>query len=377
MRHAALIVSTALMLSLTAEGAEANESQTGYRPWRLPQPARQGATTAPAPPRRAIDYFTAAASQPVAALRKAVRSDFNGDGRSDLLWHSFYYRTNPPSSATIATWNMNAASVLSANVFQFHNAGQAQAYANPGDFDGDGRADLLFGHPGGIIPLSFWQGRSDGSFEATFLTPASLPGRYARLRGNADLNADGRDDLVLHNKTTGKGTYVFMNGSTVLGSTTFDLSAEYEINGAGDFDGDGLDDLLCSHTGLGYLFLWRNRGDGGFDVSLVSVYDPAWKIEGNPDLNGDGRADIVWKHDNSGMVAFWWLDGDSVLRADTRWAGANDIQAGDFDGDGLGDVAFTDGSYALLWRSRGDGGFDEYLIGAYAWWWRLLPLHQG
>lgn len=361
-----------------AASAATAQSQAGYTPWRLPHAKSQGTITTPVPPRREANYFAAAAAQVVPASQKAIRRDYNGDGRSDLLWHSFYYRTNPPINATIATWHMNGASVLSSSVFQFQNSGQTSAYAYPGDFNGDGRSDLVIGHPFGIIPLSLWQGRSDGGFDATPLSPALFPARYARLRSNADLNGDGRDDLVLHNKTTGKGTFLFMDGPTAIASTTFDLSAAYEINGAGDFDGDGLDDLLCSDTGLGYLYLWRNRGDGGFDVSLISVYDPTWKIEGNPDLNGDGRADIVWDHDNSGMVAFWWMDGDSVLRADTRWMGntPEGIQTGDFDGDGLGDIAW-EGSYARLWRSRGDGDFDDYLIGAYAWWWRLLPMNVG
>ena len=41
-----------------------------------------------------------------------------------------------------------------------------------------------------------------------------------------------------------------------------------------------------------------------------------WHIEGIGDFNGDGKDDILWRHDN-GTVATWHLNGVAVISTHT------------------------------------------------------------
>ncbi|UHQ22681.1 VCBS repeat-containing protein [Lysobacter sp. 5GHs7-4] len=365
------LLQTVIAMSLVAACADssARSPDAGYTPWRLSLP--RSTESAPVVPRKLQWHAQPAPTVPsqAASLMRTAQSDFDGDGRSDLLWTQTYSKS-PRDRDYMSYWRMNGPQIFSAHNF----AHQARVPpGSVGDFNGDGRADVLFSAldwPGGL-----WLGRGDGGFDVRYVTGPNLPPeiRWKRTRvpESVDLNGDGRDDVLVVNRDLQRAGYVLMDGPTALGAVSFDLASGYSLNGAGDFDGDGLDDLLCAYD-AGHLYLWRNRGDGGFDVSLIAVYDPNWSVVGNPDLNGDGRADIVWRGPN-GMLAFWWLDGSSIIRADTKWAGSRDVATGDFDGDGLEDVAWTQAStaYAFLWRSRGDGEFDSYLLGQFNLYWDM------
>ena len=368
MHRTALFFATALLSLVAPRNAIASEQQhNGYQPWQLPQTAQSGTVMAPSPPRRQIAFERTSTNVP-----RKVRHDVDGDGRSDLIWNVTYYKTYPPDAYYLATWRMDGPATSSVAV-----SGIPSGYPirRTGDFNGDGRTDILLGPPRSYYGMPLWLGRSDGLFDFSSVSDAGLPPgswnwEILALRANTDLNGDGRDDLILRDVAAGRGGYMLMDGTSILGVVSFDLSDEYTITGAGDFDGDGLGDLLCSDTAMGYLYYWRNRGDGGFDVSLIAVYDPIWTIVGNPDLNGDGRADIVWR--NGGMTALWWLDGDTVLRADTKYMGPGIASAGDYDGDGFGDITLIQLPDIYMWRGRGDGEFEHYYLGEYAWWWRAI-----
>lgn len=377
MRYATLVIATALTLLCRPAAAIAAQPQAyGYTPWRFftQQPAHS-ASFAPSsrPPLRRSASLASANTQ---LTSLGAHNDINGDGRSDLIWYTYYSDHTIPIHWRLSYWQMNGASVPWALNFLWSSHLDIP-FAS--DFNGDGRADLLFQTDNGYSGRSMWLARADGGFDTmsvdgTGTMPPGTGWKLNYLPNDVDLNADGRNDLLLSNTSAGKGAYVLMDGPTVLGSTMFDLGSGYIISGAGDFDGDGLDDLLCSETSLGYLFLWRNRGDGGFDVSFIAAYDPAWWITGNPDLNGDGRADIVWQNSALNMLGFWWMDGTPVIRQDSKWAGPSArVATGDFDGDGIGDLVWTQQVspyYSFLWRSRGDGEFDSYLLAQVDPYWR-------
>jgi hypothetical protein len=62
--------------------------------------------------------------------------DFNGDGKSDVLWHD--------TSGNIAIWEMNGTTVLNPNTAGVGNVTTSFKIAGSGDFNGDGKSDVLW-----------------------------------------------------------------------------------------------------------------------------------------------------------------------------------------------------------------------------------------
>ncbi|MCB0977952.1 MAG: VCBS repeat-containing protein [Acidimicrobiales bacterium] len=144
----------------------------------------------------------------------------------------------------------------------------------------------------------------------------------------------------------------------------------------GDFDGDGLDDLLAVSSyqaSMETFVLWSN-GDG--TVTKQSLPAGYW-AEGVGDFNGDGIDDAViggptrvWTGDGSQMAV--WFGGQE---SETRPRGltvqdseplpnAIDYDVGDFNGDGVPDLLRETILYSyyqsyVAWMNDGDAGFTE------------------
>ncbi|NJC74240.1 hypothetical protein HC031_31675 [Planosporangium thailandense] len=147
------------------------------------------------------------------------------------------------------------------------------------------------------------------------------------------------------------------NGSPV-DLAAFAAQAAPKFTAAGDFNGDGLDDVALFYDyGVGYVSLWtmNARKGGGFDPPVARWYAPLWgtgtRFISAGDFNGDGKADIALFYDyGGGSVRVFTLsangNGDGGFAGPfIQWtgpvwgSGTRFISAGDFNGDGKADIA--------------------------------------
>src|SRR5688500_13348401 len=172
------------------------------------------------------------------------------------------------------------------------------------DFDGDGRADIVWRHQGagGTGEIYFFplNGTAILAGEGHVRTVSDMSWEIA---GTGDFDGDGQADILWRNQATGENYIYFMDGKVVIGEgfirSVSDLS--WKLAGVGDFDGDGRADILWrnSSTGENYAYLMSGLSivNEGY---LRTVADQSWLVVGVGDFNGDGRADVLWRNLSSG-----------------------------------------------------------------------------
>lgn len=242
----------------------------------------------------------------------------------------------------------------------------------------------------------FWRRASSGSnvtWDYTGTTPtgfasAFLPGVGSdwTALGTADIDGDGRSDVIWVQPSTGQVLIWLMGGPGAIASTAFPgsigASSPWQFAGAGDMDGDGRADIVWRNTGTGEVLVWYMGFDGQLDqaVSLGTVSPSTWQIAALADVNGDGIKDIIWFSPGDGQVAVWRMAPTGAFQAYFPAAvGAGSswriYRAGDFDGDGREDLFWrnsADGTNAI-WYFRGGNLVDsaDFFVGTPLAQWRL------
>jgi hypothetical protein len=190
-------------------------------------------------------------------------------------------------------------------------------YATPnglwlaGDFTGDGRADLVH-VVNGADYVHVWRSNGDGTYQVSTFRPWA---GYAMPNGQwlvGDFDGDGRADIV---HAVNGADYVHVwhsNGDGTFRVSTFRPWAGYAIpNGvwlAADFDGDGRTDIVHAVQNTDYVHRWHSNGDGTFQIGTFSP----WRGYAIPnglwltgDFTGDRRSDIVHAVQSTSYVNVW------------------------------------------------------------------------
>jgi len=222
--------------------------------------------------------------------------DFNGDGRSDILWRHH--------SGVIGQWSGQIGQFSNNSGVAANAVGNDWTIVGVADFNGDGRADILWRHSSG--ELGQWLAQPNGSFNNNGGAAANVVDPSWTVVATRDFNGDGKADLLWRHASgafaewQGTGSGKLVNAGAVMAGATG------SVVGAGDFTADGKDDIVMRHPATGVLTMWQAQDGGTFAAlkPLAQVNDLNWKILTIGDFNGDGRDDLLWRH-NSGATTEW------------------------------------------------------------------------
>jgi hypothetical protein len=280
-------------------------------------------------------------SSPSLDVNAAPSADFDGNGRSDLLWRN--------DAGQIAVWQTNSSGVLSSAVA----LGSAPASAHiegTGDFNQDGRGDILFRSVDQT--LAVWQTNGQQLQSINVLGSASAAWHSS---GIGDFNGDGTSDLLFRNDNGQIAQWIIDNNHIqsiqLLGST----SSAFHIVGISDFNGDGKADLLFRDN-AGVLASWLLDGNQLQSAQAIGSTSIDWHLVGMGDFNGDGKNDLLWHNDN-GQIAEWLMNGATIQSVQAVGSAGTQFHVegtGDFNGDGRSDILFRDDTGAAAeWLTNG------------------------
>jgi hypothetical protein len=322
-----------------------------------------------------ITYSTAPHASVVAA------ADVNGDGIPDLLTVG-----SGEGLCGISDFGTTGVSLGNGDgTFQpvtvFDSGGcNYPAFMAVGDLNNDGVPDVvvLSGRSGLLSStpeLSVLINRGNGAFPAAILNIAGGSGGVAV----DDFNHDGNADVVL------------ADGSVYLGNGdgTLHFKASASLGGVvvatGDFNHDGNPDLAavveCAPAGCssgGQLLIALGNGDGTFQTPTAlpsgGFYAESLVIA---DFNNDGNLDIALVNNCTdsgcsagGSVSIYFGNGNGTFTLfntiSTLTGSALSVVAGDFNNDGVADLAVVGGSgmggTVNLLLGKGDGSFQSPIV---------------
>lgn len=229
-----------------------------------------------------------------------------------------------------------------------------------GDFNGDGRLDLVtgpavFGSQMSVFLNTTSPGATSGSFSAEQTFPINFDPEFAAV---GDINHDGKADIITATRNA-DAMSVFLN-TTATGGTTTSFSTQHDFASGtnpysvtvGDVNGDGKLDVAVANRDSNSVSVFLNTTVDGSATPTFSAKND-FAVGTSPravafrDLNGDGKPDLtVANHDSNTLSVLinTTAPGASAATFATKRDFATDadpsfVAVADLNGDGKPDVA--------------------------------------
>lgn len=200
--------------------------------------------------------------------------------------------------------------------------------------------------------MVFYGSASGNPVAGTFLYGDEIGDYFGNsVDGAGDVNADGYDDIVI----SGSSTFVYLGSADGITDVRSSVpESGYQVAGAGDLNGDGYDDIATT-GGAVWVYYGSAAGvttGGGTRLSALDGNSDAIVVAGTGDINGDGFDDLIGGNysvgeDREGALAVYFGGAGQV--SDTPGVVINGDEsrdglgfavasAGDLDGDGYDEV---------------------------------------
>jgi hypothetical protein len=261
-----------------------------------------------------------------ASVRK-VKSDFDGDGKTDLavfrnatgVWH---LQSSLNGSVAGPRWGVSDDKVV------------------PGDYDGDGKTDFAVFRPSegtwyilnssnNTVRTIFWGSSTDKPVQG-------------------DYDGDDKTDVAIYRPSAGIW-YIIQSSNNSLRTNVFGLSDDKPVQA--DYDGDGMTDVAVYRPTNG---VWSIIGSSAGIITQQFGISTDRTVPA--DYDGDGYDDIAVYRPAQGL---WYIlqSGSNNSLLVFQWGASADIPiAGDYDGDGKEDIAVfrpSDGNWYVTRSSNG------------------------
>jgi hypothetical protein len=318
--------------------------------------------------------------------------DLNNDGKKDFV--SLGYSDTPNTNTRKLKILMNTGTSFTTSEIVITNAsfpsGDSNYYINDnffGDFDGDGKTDIIFPLEKSYLFLknqgnntfsqqefrSFLQAASIESinndskadlitFERPFVggtlnVPGAVYFQYnsVTLKQNActpagqtktvDFDGDGKTDLAFWNPANGNWRYYTGNQQSQQVSFQFGLGSLGDVPTPNDYDGDGITDYAVYRKPTGTWYV-RRSSDQQYIVFRFGL------AEDNPisaDYDGDGKADFAVYRPSEGNW-YVWLSQNNQFYAAHFGSPEDKPVPSDYDGDGKADLTVYRPSSGVWYR---------------------------
>ncbi|WP_292938685.1 Calx-beta domain-containing protein [Novosphingobium sp. 32-60-15] len=307
-------------------------------------------------------------------------ADVNGDGFADVVGFGF---SGVLVSFGSANGSFSGTSLVVANFGQTAGwASDNQFHRELADVNGDGRHDILgFGFAGTLVSLA----RADGTFAnpttgiANFGTNQGWSSQNGFARTVGDVNGDGKADIIgfgfagaLVSLGNGNGTFqAVQTGVANFGVAQGWTNDNNFHRAVADVNGDGRDDIVG--FGIAGTLVALSNGNGTFGPAQLVLSDfgvnQGWaNNDAFPrmvtDVNGDDIADIVGFGIAGTLVSYGKGDGTFTTAGfdlanfgtNQGWSSNNTFyrDVADVDNDGLADIIGFGISGVLIAYNQGD-----------------------
>ncbi|WP_330202448.1 Calx-beta domain-containing protein [Cyanobacterium sp. DS4] len=304
-----------------------------------------------------------------------ISGDFNGDGLMDFILNvtdsngndvAYYLILGNSSLSSLNTLKLSPD--IGIPYYDFSNGKVNSVSVNAyrtGDVNGDGYDDILFKQipisNGSQTSYSMYWGNQEGSFTAKDFTPLSLDKQ--EVRGGGDVDGDGYSDLIKlirgaetstsigntanYSSSLGPSNIRFNELKTLFGNSTRKLTeAQNQLvntsgnvfygtaNGKstntssmGDFNGDGINDLIVGKDSSSLLQAWKSNDDNKIrwnyydyitNEMLVPKLDMGQNSTASPSLASfKGKSYMAFEGDSSNSIYIFSLSQDG----NNKWSG--------------------------------------------------------